>query len=96
MGIVGDHPEGGVRFELIRGPKQEGGVWVYEGTARTSDAEHPIRATVAADGTVALGDAEALPKELAQRLTMLLRTVWKHASQEGAAPPRRVQRWRAY
>jgi hypothetical protein len=95
MGIVGDHPEGGFRFELIRQPEQDAGAWVYVGTARTSEAEHQVRATVAADGTVVVADAASLPKEIAQRVTMLLRTAWKHASQEGSAPPRRVQRWRA-
>jgi hypothetical protein len=95
MGIVGDHPEGGVRFELLRQPQEAPGAWVYEGTARTSETEHPVRATIATDGTVVVADAERLPKEIVQRVTLLLRTVWKHASQDGAAPPRRVQRWRA-
>ena len=96
MAIVGDHPEGGIRFDLER-PAAGGPPWVYAGSAFTSDAEVKLRASVDADGVVAVEDEARVPKEVAQRAKLLLRTAWKHATQAeaGAPPPRRIHRWRA-
>ncbi len=95
MGIVGDHPEGGIRFDLTRTTDQP--AWVYVGSAFTSEAEHRLGATVGSDGTVTVDDEASLPKEVVQRAKLLLRTAWKHAQEgsPGAPPPRRVHRWRA-
>ncbi len=90
MGIIGDHPEGGLRFDLDR--RTDAAPWVYEGSAFTPARAHPVRAVVAADGSVVV-DETSLPADIAQRVVMLLRTAWKHA--EGQDPPRRLRRWRA-
>jgi hypothetical protein len=88
--IVGDHPEGGIRFDLER--TAETAPWVYEGSAFTSDVDHKLRASVDACGVVTVDDEDALPKEVVQRAKLLLRTAWKHA--DGAPLPRRLHRWR--
>jgi hypothetical protein len=95
MGIVGDHPEEGIRFDLER--TTAAAPWVYVGSAFTNDVEHRVEASVDAAGAVAIVDEATLPKEVAQRVTMLLRTTWKRAVSERAdAPlPRRLHRWRA-
>jgi len=98
MGIVGDHPEGGIRFDLTRITDEA--PWRYEGSAFTSSSEIRLQAVVASDGTVVVDDEAELPSEVAKRAKLLLRTAWKHA-QDGQAgesatpPPRRVHRWRA-
>ncbi len=96
MGIVGDHPEGGIRFDLAR-PAAGGPPWLYAGSAFTHDAEVRLRASVDADGAVVVEDEASLPKEVAHRAKLLLRTAWKHAThgEESAPPPRRIHRWRA-
>jgi hypothetical protein len=97
MGIVGDHPEGGIRFDLER--VTEVAPWVYAGSAFTRDAEHRLRASVDLDGAVVVEDEAKLPKEVVQRAKMLLRTAYRHGAHgpdsSGAAPPRRLHRWRA-
>jgi len=95
MGIVGDHPEAGIRFDLAR--QSASAPWIYAGSAFTHDLEHPLHASVDAAGAVTIADEASLPKEVAQRLTLLLRTSWKHtvAEDPGGAMPRRLHRWRA-
>ncbi len=94
--IVGDHPEGGTRFDLTRVTAEP--PWVYEGSVFTPDAEIRLRASVDATGAVTVDDEASLPKEVAQRARMLLRTAQKHGREEAGgagAPPRRLHRWRA-
>ena len=95
MSIVGERPEGGIRFDLVR--TTLGAPWAYEGSAFTHDTEHRLRASIDASGMVAIDDEGSLPKEVVQRVTLLLRTTWKHASSDGRAVtlPRRLHRWRA-
>ncbi len=96
MGIVGDHPEGGVRFDLER--ITAASPWAYQGSAFTPDGEHRIHATVDARGDVSIDDA-SLPDPVVQRAKLLLRTAWKRAKEISgeSAPvlPRRIHRWRA-
>jgi hypothetical protein len=97
MGIVGDHPEGGVRFDLDRKSGDAASGYVYEGSAFTHDVEHRVCARVDASGVVTVDDEASLPKEVASRAKLLLKTAWKHARDEGegVAPPRRIHRWRS-
>jgi len=88
MGIVGDHPETGVRFVLER--TADG----YAGTAFLPDAaRHALVARVAPDGTVTV-EGEA-PADVREKARLLVRTVLRHAASEGTDPPRRIVRWRA-
>lgn len=95
MSIVGDHPEAGIRFDLERTTTSS--PWVYAGSAFTNEVEHRIIASIDAAGVVSVADEAALPKEVTQRVTLLLRTTWKRATSErpDGALPRRLHRWRA-
>jgi len=93
--IVGDHPEGGIRFDLERTTTEA--PWVYVGSAFTRDKDHRVRASVDGAGVVTVDDEESLPKEVVQRAKMLIRTAYKHAREDGGEglPPRRLHRWRS-
>ena len=94
MGIVGNSPESGLRIDLER-PHGEGPPWRYEGHAVTPDARFALVATVSAEGAVTVTLPPDAPPGLADRTARMMRAVWKHSQEDGAAPPRRVVRWRA-
>jgi hypothetical protein len=94
MGIVGDHPESGVRVDLSR-PRDGGPPWHYEGHAITPSARMPMSATVEADGVVVVAMAPDAPAGLAEKARLIVRAAWKHAHDEELAPPRHIARWRA-
>jgi hypothetical protein len=103
MPIVGSSPESGVRIDVSRA-RDGGPPWRYEGQAVTPEATWPTIATVAEDGEVrvelgAPAGAEASANDpaseaIAARVRLLLRAAYKHASDDGQPPPRRVVRWR--
>ena len=86
-----------MRFDLARTSAEA--PWVYEGSAFTEGAEHKMRAVLDAAGGVSVDDEAGLPKDVVQRVKMLLRTAHKHAlgdeGDEPSPPPRRIRRWRA-
>jgi hypothetical protein len=96
MGIVGEHPESGVRIDVQRA-RLGGPPWRYEGEAVTPAERFPLRAVVEADGsvTVELG-VEATPARspLAEKVRLMMRAAWKHGQESATAPPRRIVRWR--
>jgi hypothetical protein len=93
MGIVGGHPETGVRVEAER---PEGGPpWLYRGEAVTPSERLALQASVADDGTVIVELQGDTPASLRDRVRLILRTAWKHARDDGQPPPRRIVRWRA-
>jgi hypothetical protein len=93
MGIVGHHPESGVRIEVERS-RESGPPWRYEGEAVTPGMRFPVAATVADDGVVNVELEAAAPPGLAEKVRLLLKTAWRHADQDDAAPPKRIVRWR--
>jgi hypothetical protein len=93
MGIIGEHPESGVRIDVER-PLLGGPPWRYEGEAVTPTGRHRIVVDVESDGTVHVRTGQADPPLPPEPVRLLMRAVWKHADAEGAAPPRRVVRWR--
>jgi hypothetical protein len=95
MGIVGDHPEGGIRFDLARTTTEP--PWVYEGSAFTRDVEHRVRASIDAEGNVVVDAEGSLPLEVVRRVRLLLRNACKRApaADPDGPPPRRLHRWRA-
>ena len=97
MGIVGDHPETGVRFVLERprqGPEAGAG-WVYRGDAFTPDARFALEVHVSREGEVRVAGAEPLPGEIGEKVRLLFRTLYKQAKDvPGGEPPRKVVRWR--
>ncbi len=93
MGIVGKHPESGVRLLLER--SREGGPpWTYDGAAYTPTSIHPMRVIVQSDGTVEIECDDSPPRELVQRARQMVRTAYKHATDQAHAPPRQIHRWR--
>jgi hypothetical protein len=94
MGIVGDHPETGVRIDVER-ERAGGPPWRYEGVAVTPTERFRVTAVVGEDGAVSVELASAALVGLAEKARLLVRAAWKHAHDEGAAPPRRIVRWRA-
>jgi hypothetical protein len=94
MGIVGNHPETGVRIEVQR-ERAGGPPWLYQGDAVTPGARFHVSATIADDGMVSLDLQEGAPAGLAEKVRLLVRAAWKHAREDDAPPPRRIVRWRA-
>jgi hypothetical protein len=94
MGIVGNHPETGVRIDVERAAATAGPPWRYEGEAVTPSARFRVAASVDRDGAVSVELQHGAPPGLAEKTRLLVRTAWKHASEDEAAPPRRIVRWR--
>ena len=107
LSIVGERPESGVRIDVTR-PLSGGPPWRYEGEAVTPEARFRMLAVVEAAGTVSveLPASEPQPapasergelRDLREKVRLMLRAVWKHASEEPSGwvpPPRRIVRWR--
>ena len=66
MGIVGHHPETGVRIDVER-PQAEGPPWRYEGEAVTPSARFRVAASVAGDGAVTVELQQGAPAGLAEQ-----------------------------
>jgi hypothetical protein len=94
MGIVGHHPESGVRVDVERA-REGGPPWLYEGEAVTPASRFRLAASVGDDGTVVVDLDPGAPVALAEKVRLLLRTAWKHAEEDVACPPRHIVRWRA-
>ena len=94
MGIVGDHPETGLRIEVER-RRGSGPPWRYEGHCVTPSARFPVVATVAEGGMVIVELASEAPAALCDKTRLLLRAAWKRANEDEAEPPHRIVRWRA-
>jgi hypothetical protein len=94
MTIVGDHPESGVRFVLER-PLTGGAPWVYRGDAFTPGARFALEVSVTGEGNVAVAGSENLPGDLAEKVRLLFRTLYRQSRDvPGGEPPRKVVRWR--
>jgi hypothetical protein len=108
VAIVGERPETGVRIAVER-PRTGGPPWCYEGTAALPDAIFPLRVTVSeiGDADVVLSPANepanepaaesgiAPPPDLAEKIRLIVRTVYRQAKSDGEAPAFRIVRWRA-
>lgn len=94
MGIVGRHPETGVRIDVER-PRAAAPPWRYEGEVLTPSARYRVAAMLAEDGAVSVELQTGAPTGLAEKTRLLVRAAWKHARDEEAPPPRRIVRWRA-
>lgn len=102
MPVTGERPESGVRIEIARPKSASGadaGPWIYEGAAHTPDATFPARVTVSGTGDVevhldASEAGETAPKDLAEKVRLIVRTAHKQAKADGEPPPLRITRWR--
>jgi hypothetical protein len=94
MAIVGDHPESGVRFVLER-PLDGGPPWIYRGDAFTPGARFALQIEVSGAGDVRVVASDGVPGELAEKVRLLFRSLYKQSSAvPGGEPPRKVVRWR--
>lgn len=101
MSIVGDRPESGVRIVLER-PREGGPPWVYGGEAQVPDGAFALSVTIDDAGTVVVTFGEPLgtssdrapEPDLAERVRLLVRTVYKQYKADGEPPARRIVRWR--
>jgi hypothetical protein len=94
MAIVGDHPASGVRFVLER-PLREGPPWIYRGEAFTPGERYPLEVHVSEEGDVRVEASDPAPGELAEKVRLLFRTLYKQSkAATGGEPPRKVVRWR--
>ncbi len=96
MGIVGEHPESGVRIDVQRA-RLGGPPWRYEGEVATPTNRHPMTAIVEADGTVAVevdGEEAGGSSGVVAQVRLMIRAAYKHARDDGTAPPRHLVRWR--
>lgn len=106
VAIVGERPLTGVRIEIER-PREGGPPWSYAGRAFLPDATFTttVRVTEAGDVDVELGPeaeepAATPPADLAEKIRLIVRTLYKQARADSdAAGPRapafRIVRWRA-
>ena len=94
MTIVGGRPESGVRIDVARPREPAAPPWRYDGEAATPDATVPVVVVVDAEGKVDVELAAGAGPELAEKVRLIVRAAWKHARDDEAPPPRRIQRWR--
>lgn len=100
MAIIGERPESGVRIAIER-PREGGPPWAYAGAVALPDASFPLRVTVSEGGEVGVelapstDGASAPPPELAEKVRLIVRAVYRQAKAEDEPPAWRIVRWRA-
>lgn len=101
VAIVGERPLTGVRIAIER-PRDAGPPWSYAGSVFLPDAAFSASVRVTESGDVeVLLDADPAergappPPDLAEKIRLIVRTVFKQAKSDGEAPAFRIVRWRA-
>jgi hypothetical protein len=99
VAIIGERPETGVRIAIER-PREGGPPWSYAGAAVLPDASYPLLVTVSAEGEVGVelavtAEGVAAPADLAEKVRLIVRTVYRQAKADDEAPAWRIVRWRA-
>ena len=99
VAILGERPETGVRIAIER-PREGGPPWSYAGAAVLPDASYPVRVTVSEAGEVGVELAEGAggappPADLAEKVRLIVRTVYRQAKADDEPPAWRIVRWRA-
>jgi len=100
VAIVGDRPESGVRIALERPRDAEDPPWLYAGEAAIPDATYALEVKVTAEGevTVVIGDAgidgPPAPEDLAEKVRLIVRAVYRQAKADSEPPAMRIVRWR--
>ena len=98
VAIVGERPLTGVRIAIER-PREGGPPWNYAGSAFLPAASFSATVTVseAGDVDVALADERGgpPPSDLAEKIRLIVRTIYKQAKADGEPPAFRIVRWRA-
>lgn len=81
----------------IERPRDGGPPWSYAGAVHEPHASHAVRVVVAENGDVTVDLAESAPRDLEEKVRLIVRTVYRQAKNDGEAgrvPPRRIVRWR--
>lgn len=94
MAIVGQRPEGGIRVELERRSDGDAPPWIYRGRAATRLGEVSLHVVLSENGEVRVELPPGAPRTVETRVRLMMRALWRHARDEGAAPARRLMRWR--
>ena len=99
MAIIGERPETGVRIAIER-PREGGPPWSYAGAAVLPQASYPVRVTVSEAGEVGVmlapaPDGSTPPGDLAEKVRLIVRTVYRQAKSDDEPPAWRIIRWRA-
>ena len=101
VAIVGERPLTGVRIAIER-PREGGPPWSYAGSAFLPDAAFSAQVTVSEAGDVEVvlepdpsERGEAPPSDLAEKIRLIVRTIYKQAKTDGEPPAFRINRWRA-
>ena len=94
VAILGERPETGVRIAIER-PREGGPPWSYAGAAVLPDASYPLSVTVTEAGEVAVALDDAAPADLAERVRLIVRTIYRQAKADDEPPAWRIVRWRA-
>jgi hypothetical protein len=100
VAIVGERPQTGVRIAIER-PREGGPPWSYAGSAFLPDASFSVQVTVSAEGAVevALGPSQdsgaPAPADLAEKIRLIVRAVYKQGTADQEPPAFRIVRWRA-
>lgn len=100
MAIAGERPETGVRILVQRDKSREDPPWAYTGAAHLPSASFPLAVVVDAAGEVTVNlSPEATsgtppPSDLAEKVRLIVRTVYRQAKAEGEPPAWRIVRWR--
>ncbi len=101
MPIAGERPETGVRILIERDNSREDPPWSYAGAAHLPHTSFPLEVVVDAMGgvTVTLSleptYATAPPSDLAEKVRLIVRTVYRQAKADNEPPAWRIVRWRA-
>lgn len=81
-----------LKVELARDALSQNAPFTYRGAVHRETEKIQVEATIQADGTVSVTAAD---KDVAERVRLLLRAVYKQSTSEGlVAPPRKIVRWR--
>ena len=100
MAIVGERPQTGVRIAIER-PRESTPPWSYVGSAFVPDATFPVQVTVSDVGLVdvALSPSQdagaAAPADLAEKIRLIVRAVYRQGVSDNEPPAFRIVRWRA-
>jgi hypothetical protein len=97
--IVGERPETGVRIIIERDASRGDPPWHYAGAAHVPDESFTIAVIVDADGSVTVtlspsASGAEPPADLAEKVRLIVRTVYRQAKADEEPPAWRIVRWR--
>ena len=98
--IAGERPETGVRIHVERDKSREDAPWSYAGAAYVPEARFPVTVLVDAAGEVTVtispstDDGRSPPADLADKVRLIVRTVYRQAKADDEPPAWRIVRWR--